>query len=207
MICFEGSNQNDPTLVDVLVSQSKVFVEQFLAELDITLTDVVNSGGHSVPRTHKPANWPTGDSQPIGRLLINQLLSRLRAMPNVQLLSNSRVIRLLSQETTLPCGTTDTQVTGLVYVNSSTEIQLLAKTVVICTGGYMADRRGNSLLAEHTADMCSMATASGKHADGEGQKMVRAIGGELINMRNVQLDACGIINQVKILGSRFLISL
>lgn len=68
-----GSNQNDPTLVDVLLSKSKNFVEQLLEELGISLTDIVNSGGHSVARTHKPANWPIGNTQPIGALLVNQV--------------------------------------------------------------------------------------------------------------------------------------
>lgn len=68
-----GSNKNDSTLVDLLVTQAKSFVPNFLKELDITLTDLVNSGGHSIPRTHKPANWPSGDSQAVGKLLVNQV--------------------------------------------------------------------------------------------------------------------------------------
>lgn len=70
-----GSNQNDPTLVELLATKSKDFVPSLLKELDITLTDLVNCGGHSVARTHKPANWPTGDSQSVGRLLVNQVSS------------------------------------------------------------------------------------------------------------------------------------
>lgn len=69
-----GSNKNDSTLVDLLVTKAKSFVPNFLNELDITLTDLVNSGGHSIPRTHKPANWPSGDSQAVGRLLVNQVM-------------------------------------------------------------------------------------------------------------------------------------
>jgi FAD-dependent fumarate reductase len=72
-----GSNQNDPTLVELLATKSKEFVTNLLKELDITLTDLVNCGGHSVARTHKPANWPTGDSQSVGRLLVNQVFSSL----------------------------------------------------------------------------------------------------------------------------------
>jgi succinate dehydrogenase/fumarate reductase flavoprotein subunit len=99
-------------------------------------------------------------------------------------------------EITLPNGTIDKQVTGVVYSNpSSEEIHLTAKTVVMCSGGYMACRGGSSLLAEHTADLCSLGTATGQHADGEGIQMVRAVGGLLTQMTNVQLDAFGIINQ------------
>lgn len=118
-------------------------------------------------------------------------------MSNVQLLSNCRVTGLTVEEVTLPCGTKDKQVTGVVYVNSeSNEVLLPSKAVIMCTGGYMACRRGSSLLAEFTADLCTFATASGDHADGEGIKMVRAIGGDLVHMKNVQFDAFGIINQV-----------
>lgn len=121
-------------------------------------------------------------------------------MSNVQLLSNCRVTNLTTEEVILPCGTKDKQVTGVVYVDSSSnEITLSAQSVVVCTGGYMACRRGSSLLAEFTADLCTFATASGDHADGEGIKLVRAVGGELIHMKNVQFDAFGIINQVNIL--------
>lgn len=118
-------------------------------------------------------------------------------MSNVQLLSNCHVTKLNVEEVTLSCGTKDKQVTSVVYIDSlSNEIILPAKTVIVCTGGYMACRRGSSLLAEFTADLCTFATASGEHADGEGIKLVRSIGGELIHMNNVQFDACGIINQV-----------
>jgi hypothetical protein len=121
----------------------------------------------------------------------------------VKLLSSSRAIRLIVDEITLPIpspssvGTKDKQVTGVVYLNSqSEEIQVATKTVIMCSGGYMACRSGSSLLAEFTADLCSLGTATGKHADGEGIKMTRAAGGELVHMTNVQFDAFGIINQV-----------
>lgn len=117
-------------------------------------------------------------------------------MPNVQLLSSSRATKLIVEEISLPSGTKDSKITGVVYVNAqSEEVQLAAKTVIVCTGGYMACRSGSSLLAEFTADLCTLGTASGKHADGEGIKMVREIGGELIHMNHVQFDAFGIINQ------------
>jgi succinate dehydrogenase/fumarate reductase flavoprotein subunit len=123
-------------------------------------------------------------------------LSRLHALPNVRLLLSSHANRLVVEEITLGNGTIDRQVTGVVYTNpSSEEIHLSAKTVVVCTGGYMASRGGSSLLAEFTADLCSLATVTGTHADGEGIKMVRAVGGQLTQMTNVQLDAFGIINQ------------
>jgi FAD-dependent fumarate reductase len=73
LITMVGSNQNDPTLVELLATKSKGFVTNLLKELNITLTDLVNSGGHCVARTHKPPNWPTEDSQPVGRLLVNQV--------------------------------------------------------------------------------------------------------------------------------------
>lgn len=66
-----GNNQNDPALVDVLVNGVKT-ARDLLAELDITLSDVVNSGGHSVSRTHKPPNWPV-DSKPMGQLFVSQV--------------------------------------------------------------------------------------------------------------------------------------
>jgi succinate dehydrogenase/fumarate reductase flavoprotein subunit len=121
----------------------------------------------------------------------------------VKLLSSSRAIRLVVNEATLPIpppvGTKDKQVTGVVYLNSqSEEIHVATKTVIMCSGGYVACHSGSSLLAEFTANLCSLGTATGKHADGEGIKMVRAVGGELVHMTNVQFDAFGIINQVQI---------
>jgi hypothetical protein len=66
-----GLSENDPSLVDVLVGGVQT-ARDLLSELDITLTDVVNSGGHSVCRTHKPPNWP-GGSKPMGQLLVGQV--------------------------------------------------------------------------------------------------------------------------------------
>jgi hypothetical protein len=71
--CCLGSNQNDSTLVDLFANKSTSLMKLLNEELGITLTDLVHSSGHSVARTHKPPDWPTGDSQPIGRLLVNQV--------------------------------------------------------------------------------------------------------------------------------------
>ena len=70
-VVLVGANHNDPALVDILVEGVKT-ASNLLADLSITLTDVVNSGGHTVPRTHKPPNWPA-DSKPMGRLIVGQV--------------------------------------------------------------------------------------------------------------------------------------
>lgn len=190
-ILYSGMCQNDRKLVDVLVHGVPTAIN-LLEELGIVLTDVVNSGGHSVARTHKPANWPT-DYRPIGDLLVGQLLSKLKQMPNVSILTGCQAVRLIMQNEEEG----DKSVGGVMYVrsNSSAEIALQSSTVMLATGGYMFDRSGRSLLAEASAAFCCLATSTGFHADGSGIRMARNVGAIVKGLKDVQLDPCGIINQ------------
>lgn len=69
----------------------------------------------------------------------------------------------------------------------------------MATGGYISDRGEGSLLAEVSSDLCAMPTSCGPHATGQGMRLARDIGAELIDMDFVQIDPCGIINQVLLL--------
>jgi succinate dehydrogenase/fumarate reductase flavoprotein subunit len=53
-------------------------------------------------------------------------------------------------------------------------------------------------MAKYTADKCTMATCSGPHATGDGHVMAREMGAEMVHMTSLQMDPCGIINQVHI---------
>lgn len=56
-----GDRENDETLVDVLVEESRVAIE-FLEENGVDLGDINLCGGHSVPRTHWSVSLSPGHS-------------------------------------------------------------------------------------------------------------------------------------------------
>jgi succinate dehydrogenase/fumarate reductase flavoprotein subunit len=91
----------------------------------------------------------------------------------------------------------DRAVRAVIYTNHRTGVEctVRANAVVLATGGYISDRGASSLLAEANAQLCSMPTSCGSHADGRGMRMARAVGAELVDMHQLQVDPCGIINQ------------
>lgn len=66
--------------------------------------------------------------------------------------------------------------------------------VVLATGGYAADFAPNSLLKEFRPEWYALSTTNGPGSAGEGHKMVRSIGGCLVNMEQVQVHPTGLVD-------------
>src|SRR3569833_2359809 len=85
------------------------------------------------------------------------------------------------------------RVTGATYEHSG-ETCSLDGHVVLATGGYAADFSDTSLLKKHRPDTFGLATTTGSHATGVGQKMVMAIGGNGIYIDKVQVHPSGLVD-------------
>ncbi|KAF3904666.1 hypothetical protein ABW21_db0207752 [Orbilia brochopaga] len=67
--------------------------------------------------------------------------------------------------------------------------------VVLATGGYAADFfSDDSLLKQFKPEVLKLSSTNGTHATGDGLKMVRAIGGNAIDMEKVQVHPTGLVD-------------
>ena len=82
----------DPALVSKLVHNSTDAIS-FLISLGLPLADVIQLGGHSVPRTHRLST-----QAPIGFTLVNTLREEAEKRSNVRILTNHTVTSLLFRD-------------------------------------------------------------------------------------------------------------
>ncbi|KAI6173794.1 FAD-binding-2 domain-containing protein [Aphelenchoides besseyi] len=196
-----GDRENDPTLVDILVSNSAEAVE-FLIEKGVDLSEINLCGGHSVPRTHwlvlmfplcfydyrLPAP-KEGKPLPVGVAIIRALKGYLQTIVLTQL-------EIKTETTVIGLVTWNDYITGIRYHNSTGYVEELnGKAVILTTGGYSADRDNTtSLLNQHAHHLLHLPTTNGPFATGDGVKMASAMGAEVIGMENVQVHPTAFID-------------
>jgi succinate dehydrogenase/fumarate reductase flavoprotein subunit len=64
---------------------------------------------------------------------------------------------------------------------------LLARSVLVATGGYASDFTNTSLLRRFRPDLVSLPTTNGAFTTGDGIKFAAAAGADLVDMANVQV--------------------
>ena len=178
-----GKNTNDPELVKVLAEKSAESVD-WLTSLGADLSDVGRLAGSSVSRSHRP----TGGAA-VGAHMVN-VLRKNAAERKIDVRVNSRVVEILRDASGKVTGV---QVEGKhrgLYV-------ILAKTVIVASGGFSANAR----MVEHfQPTYAGMTTSNQPGAQGEGMKLGEAAGGQLIDMKEIQ------IHPTVAAGSRILIT-
>ncbi|CAD6921455.1 unnamed protein product, partial [Tilletia controversa] len=68
--------------------------------------------------------------------------------------------------------------------------------VILATGGYAADfdEGEGGLLKKYRPELLKLSTTNGDHCTGDGQKMIAAIGGKLIDLEKVQVHPTGLVD-------------
>lgn len=84
-------------------------------------------------------------------------------------------------------------VSGVVYQVDDQEHEAYGP-VILATGGYAADFSPTSLLHEFRPEWAALSTTNGPGSGGDGHKMVRDIGGHLVNMDQVQVHPTGLVD-------------
>ncbi|KAK0404683.1 hypothetical protein QR680_017570 [Steinernema hermaphroditum] len=179
-----GDRENDGALVDLLVHESADAV-QFLIDLGVDLSDINICGGHSVPRTHWIPSPKEGRPTPVGiaiiRALKAKILKETEERPEfMKVLYNTEVLGLV---------TWNEYITGVrIKRDDGTLDEVRGKAVILTTGGFSADRHNvSSLLAEFAPEKMKFPTTNGPFARGDGVKMARAMGAQVIGMEHVQV--------------------
>lgn len=188
-----GKNLSEPHLVSKLVSDS-TNIYDFFTFLKVDLSQIGILGGHSVPRTHRPAKTP------VGYTLTSTLFKNIQQSNlNTTFYANATVVDLVYDKAR-------NIVKGVVYRNNTSKEKktVYAKSVILASGGFGHDftdinGEGDSLLQKYVPHLMKFPTTNGPQAQGLGVKMGKKIGAGLIDMEQVQLHPTGFVD----LSNRF----
>jgi fumarate reductase flavoprotein subunit len=165
-----GKNLNDPELVRILASHSAGSVD-WLTKIGVDVSDVGRLGGASENRAHRPSGGAA-----IGAHLIN-VLRKNAADRKIDVRVNSKVLKILSD----PSG----RITGvLMQGKHKGPYTIKAKAVVDTAGGFSANAEK---VAFYRPEYKGMTTSNQPGALGEGIDLGAEIGGQLIDMKEIQI--------------------
>lgn len=132
-------------LIGLLAASSADAVRWLTDRTGIDLSRVAQLGGHSFPRTHRPASGMVGSELTVA---LSRAVRKFEATGQLRMMLGCRVNELLVEQST-------GRVTGASYVNTLTgeEGFVAAHDTVLATGGFANDRTNTSLLAKHRPDL------------------------------------------------------
>jgi len=181
-----GSGRSKAELVSILATNSANAVE-FITAFEVSLTNVVQLGGHSIPRTHRIPPTKEGKPVPVGFTIISTLKKYVEneISGNVRVLTNSVFQSLLWD---------GDRVVGVVYKAKDGSDHELRGNVILTAGGFANDRTASdSLLAKYVPHLSKLPTTNGVWATGDIIKATAADGLSLVDMDQVQVHPTGFI--------------
>lgn len=185
-----GDRENDESLVDVLVHRSTDAIG-FLERFGIDLGDVNLCGGHSVPRTHWVPSPKEGRPIPVGF----EIMKKLREALNKHAEKNPGSVEFHTETRVQGLNSWNAYITGVnAKLPNGTNVEYSGKAVILATGGFSADHNEDSLLTEFAPDAAKFPTTNGPFAQGDGLKMARAMGAEIVGMKRVQIHPTAFVD-------------
>ncbi|VDB90838.1 unnamed protein product [Peniophora sp. CBMAI 1063] len=171
---FANAREQREKLVSTLVDRSPSAIYWLNDERGIDLSVVAQLGGHTVPRTHRPAKSTVGAS------IVMTLLNALKENPLFQLETEARVTRVLKS---------GGRVTGVEY-SLKDETKELYGPVVFASGGFAGD--ANGMLATYRPDLAGYPSTNDPR---EGtQSLLTDVGAQLLDMEMVQVHPTGFVD-------------
>lgn len=187
-----------PELSRVMAANSGADVEWLADKFDLDLSRVCRLGGHSQARSHRGRERFPGMT--ITYALI-QMVEKISEISNrAQIITKASVSKLIAR---------DGAVLGCQYSKGGRSNKEYGP-VVLATGGYGADSREGSLLAQVRPDLLKFPTTCGEHSTGDGIRMGQAVGARVLGLEWVQLHPTGLVKpeepeaKVKLLASEAL---
>lgn len=162
-----GKNVNNPELVKKLTTDSANIID-WLTERGADLSEVVFTGGQSAKRTHRPAG-----GQAVGPVIVDAL-AETAEKDGIDVRTESEVTKLIK---------TGDKVTGVEVKHKGETYNITAKAVVMATGGFGANAK---MVAECKPSLEGFGSTNSPAITGEGIKMVKAVGGDLVDMTEIQ---------------------
>lgn len=176
-------------LVEVLATQS-ASAHEFLKSFGLSLTDVVQLGGHRKARTHRFPPSADGKPIPVGFTIVNTLKKTVEQKMSDQItnITKAKFERLLLNE--------EGNVTGIVYSSAGIEHELHG-AVVLTAGGFANDHTKSSLLEFFAFQVAHLPTTNGPWATGDIIKLTRQNNLALVDMEQVQVHPTAFIEPDK----------
>ena len=162
-----GKNVNNPELVKKLTADSANIID-WLTERGADLSEVVFTGGQSAKRTHRPAG-----GQAVGPVIVDAL-AETAEKDGIDVRTESEVTKLIK---------TGDKVTGVEVKHKGETYNITAKAVVMATGGFGANAK---IVAEYKPSLEGFGSTNSPAITGDGIKMVKAVGGDLVDMTEIQ---------------------
>ncbi|CAA7267100.1 unnamed protein product [Cyclocybe aegerita] len=162
-------------LVTTLTNTSESAVYWLNDEKGVDLSRVGQLGGHSLPRTHRGAG-----KLPPGAAIVTTLLKSLQQSPLFHLHTGSLVTKVLKSAES---------VEGVEY-SEGDETKTLHGAVVFASGGFAGDSKG--MLAEYRPDLAGFPSTN--EAIPGSQKLLTAVGAQLLDMELVQVHPTGFVD-------------
>lgn len=163
-----GNNTNDQDLLHYLVDNSAEAID-WLDTMGITLDNISYSGGASVKRIHRPT-----DGSAVGTYLVDGLLRNIQEK-EIPLFVNADV-KAINEK--------DGKVTGVKVKIEGQEKEIAGDAVVVTTGGFGSNKE---LIEEKRPDLKGYVSTTSKGSTGDGIKMIKALGGALVDMDQIQV--------------------
>lgn len=164
-----GKGTNDQELLRFFVDHSAEAID-WLDEKGIELSNLTITGGMSEKRTHRPA-----DGSAIGGYLVDGLVRNVKE-EKIPLFVDADVTELT---------TADNKITGVkVTLNDKEQKEIKAKAVVVTTGGFGANKE---MIAEYQPQLKDYVTTNQAGSTGDGIKMIQAVGGATVDMKEIQI--------------------
>ena len=165
-----GQNINDPALVRILANNSAGSID-WLTSIGADMSDLGRMAGASVNRTHRPSGGSA-----VGAHLIDVLRAKAASL-KIDIRVNSKVVKLLENK--------QGRVTGVQVEGKHQGLYaLMAKAVVLTTGGFSANPEK---VAYYRPEFKGMTTSNQPGATGDGLELGTAAGGELKDMKEIQI--------------------
>jgi fumarate reductase flavoprotein subunit len=165
-----GGNIADPELVKILAKNSAGSID-WLTSIGADMSDVGRMGGASVNRTHRPQ----GGSAVGAHLAV--VLKKNAVDRKIDIRVNSKVVKILEDKQGRVTGVqVEGKHRGLYTIN--------AKAVVLAAGGFSANPER---VAKYHPEFKGMTTTNQPGATGDGMDLGSEAGGELIDMKEIQI--------------------
>ncbi|OWZ84069.1 flavocytochrome c [Natranaerobius trueperi] len=163
-----GDHENISELVEILTEESAdsvVWLEDYGADL----SDVGTLGGHSNPRTHRPAG-----GEPVGPEVVNTL-EYAAEKQGVDFLLNTKGVEILTEED---------DVSGVHVEEEEKAYDINSEKVIVATGGFGANE---DMITEYAPELEGFATTNHQGATGTGIEIAQEVGADVIDMEMIQI--------------------
>ena len=164
-----GGLLNDRAMLKYFVDHSAIAIS-WLMKYGVRLTDLTITGGMSKKRAHRP-----GSMEPVGFYLTSRLTNQVKKS-GVDIFTGAKVTKLLQDKSN--------KVNGVEVTTEDGVKTIKAKAVLLATGGFGASK---DIIKKYRPDLVDYKTTNQPGATGDGMKLAKEIGAQLMQMNFIQV--------------------